>query len=83
MAYRITHVHKDQDDDILSVKLAGGTVETVPQVVRYIELGINYYVQEVTPPADVHVATLPSGKKYIRTDADRYSRNNLDNLPLF
>ncbi|MBO4707118.1 MAG: DUF3892 domain-containing protein [Elusimicrobiaceae bacterium] len=83
MAYRITHVRKDKEDDIIAVKLYGGVVETVPQVVGYIERGLEYYVQEVTPPADVHVVTLPSGRKYIRTDADRYSRNNLDNLPLF
>ena len=83
MASRITNVRKNKDDDIIEVKLSSGAVETVPQVVVYIEHGFKYYVQEVTPPADVHVVTLPSGKKYIRTDADRYSRNNLDNLPLF
>ena len=83
MAFRITHVRKDAYDDITAVRLFSGTVETVPEVVRYIEQGYKYYVQEVPPPADVHVVTLTNGKKYIRTDADRSSRNNLDNLPLF
>lgn len=83
MAFRITNVRKDVDLDIIAVRLEGGIVETVSQVVGYIELGLKYYVQEVTPPADVHVVTLSNGKKYIRTDADSYSKNNLENLPLF
>lgn len=83
MAFRITNVRKDSYDDIIAVKLYSGTIETVPEVIRYIEMGYRYYVQEVTPPADVHVVRLSSGRKYIRTNADQYSKNNLDNLPLF
>lgn len=39
-----------------------------------------YYVENGGKRTDVHVVNGPNGK-YLRTDADKKSANNLDNLP--
>lgn len=81
---RILRVRKDDKGDILAVFTELYMVKTVAEVVRDIEnKTATYYVQEQTPRAEVHVVTEYNGKKYIRTNADRTSKNNLDNLPTF
>ena len=51
------------------------------EAIRDIETGTHsYFVHEITPPTAVSVVNGPNGK-YLRSDADRTSKNNLDNLP--
>jgi len=79
VAREITHIRKDNSGDITDVK---GTTwqENRATVVRHIDIGIHkYYVEQESPRADVHVYNV----KFIRTNADSTSKNNLDNLPLF
>lgn len=83
MSRRITHVRKDKDGDITHVKGHWG-YDAASVVINDIESGTrDYYTQEVSPRTDVHVSKTPAGKKYLRTDADGTSANNLDNLPSF
>lgn len=78
MSKKVTHVRKDSDGDIIRAK--GSTwEEATSTVVNNINAGSDYYVQEVSPKADVHVYQ----EKHIRTNADSSSKNNLDNLPTF
>ena len=51
------------------------------EVIREIETEAHFYfVREVAPTAAVRVVTGHNGK-YLRSVADRRSRNNLGNLP--
>ncbi|GEK46538.1 hypothetical protein HPA02_08210 [Bisbaumannia pacifica] len=81
---RVTATGKDDDGDI--TKLCGGLGSwgsvSKSQAINEIERGdYTYYVQEEPGPrATVRVVgTYPN--KYLRTDADSSSNNNLDNLP--
>lgn len=82
---RITNIRRDVNNSkIIAVKSAGNVEYSVKEVISFIEKGtFNFYVQERTPKADVHVVPQPDGTKYIRTDADETDENNLENLPLF
>ena len=40
-----------------------------------------YFVNEAGHESDIRVATTASGTKFLRTDADATSKNNLANLP--
>ncbi len=79
MGKRIRMVRKDSSNVI--VKIRGlGWEESTESAVRNIKYGWDsYYVEEVSPKADVHVYA----DKYLRTDKDASSKNNLDNLPTF
>ncbi|MBQ8843619.1 MAG: DUF3892 domain-containing protein [Elusimicrobiaceae bacterium] len=85
LAVRLTHIRRAADGSkIIVVKSALNTEFPVQSVIFLIETGeCNFYVQERTPKADVHVVLLSDGTKYIRTDADETDKNNLENLPLF
>ena len=80
---RVTATGKDRDGDI--TKLCNGSVwgnVTKASAISQIEGRVHtYYVQQPgTTRADVHVVNGVNGK-YLRTDADAASQNNLDNLP--
>ena len=78
---RVTATGKNPDGDI--TKLCGSWGNVMKgQVILQIEAGIHkYYVQQPgTSRVDVHVVNGPTGK-YLRTDPDPASKNNLDNLP--
>lgn len=80
---RVTATGKDADGDI--TKLCNGGESWSPRAkadaVRDIETKAHsYYVDRAGHRTEVHVVER-GGKKYLRTDADSSSRNNLDNLP--
>ena len=83
--WRITHIRRDSDTNKISkVKCDNFFDFSVANVISNIENNIfQYYVQQLTPPADVHVVKESDGTKYIRTDKDCVPENNLENLPLF
>ena len=78
---RVTGTGKDRDGDITKLCGSWGSA-TKTQAIEHIENGAHtYYVQQAgTSRVDVHVVKGPTGK-YLRTDADPASKNNLDNLP--
>lgn len=67
---------KDGDGDIISLNGAFGTVSRA-EAIRQIESGKAAYQVGDTP---VGVVNGQNGK-YLRTQADGRTRNNLDNLP--
>ena len=78
---RVTRTGKDGHGDITA--LCGGWGPRVPKsrAIEEIEKGTHaYYVEEVSPRVYVKVIHGGSGK-YLRTEADGQSKNNLDNLP--
>lgn len=80
---RVKKSGKDKDGDIITVCNPGEhwSPRGKADVIKDIESGLHtYYVEEVYPAVDVHVVER-NRMKYLRTDADRYSPNNLDNLP--
>lgn len=83
--WRITHIRRNSNSNkIEAVKCENAFVHLVKDVIYNIDHDVyQYYVQERTPKADVHVVKENDGTKYIRTDADRIDKNNLENLPLF
>ena len=82
---RVTHTDKDNDGDIESLANPGEpwSPRASADAIRDIEQGLHqYFVHEESYRTDVHVVTsTEDGFKYLRTDADEASKNNLDNLP--
>lgn len=80
---RVTHAHRDAAGDILAVCWAGSgglMYSTRADVIADIESGTNrYFVEEEAPSVYVLVKS-QNGVKYITTEADETSKNNLDNL---
>ncbi len=75
----ITHVRKDEKDNIVAVKtydLTLTTLEVVERINKKIDL---FCVKDGTKEISVGVYK----EKWIRTYADGYWNNNLDNLPRF
>ena len=89
MSYRITHVKLSENyatstDKITHVKLEGGTVETVEQVVRYLDRNMEYYYTTSGYSRALVEAVHPThGMPYIRTKANRTTSDNLLSLPKF
>jgi len=81
---QVTHAHRNDQGDILAVcwKGADGLKYTSrSDVLSDIESSTNrYYVHEQAPSVWVLVRTR-NGVKYLTTEADAKSPNNLDNLP--
>lgn len=80
---RVTQSGKDTDGDITHLCNPGApwSPKAKDDAIREIEGGtVTYYVKEEAPRTDVHVVN-ENGKKYLRTDKDKSSKNNLDNLP--
>ncbi len=80
---RVTASGKDRDGDITKLcnHSSWGSVLKA-SAIQHIETGMyRYYVQQPgTARVDVHVVNGPTGK-YLRSDPDPNSINNLDNLP--
>lgn len=89
MAYRITHIRTSENyvtstDKITHVKLEGGTIETVEQVVRYLDMNMEYYYTTTAySKAQVESVHPTYGEPYIRTRANHTTKDNLLNLPRF
>lgn len=89
MSYRITHVrlssnYASSTDKITHVKLDGGTVETVEQVVKYLDMNMDYYYTTSSYSRATVEAVHPTyGTPYIRTKANNTISDNLLNLPKF
>tara|TARA_Y100000590_G_scaffold68331_1_gene74457 strand:+ start:3848 stop:4102 length:255 start_codon:yes stop_codon:yes gene_type:complete len=77
---RVTHSRKNKDGDITHIK-AGGSIISKELAIIYIDAGLyGYYTYEDNSRADVYVYN-KNGARHIKTNADRTSKNNLDNLP--
>lgn len=78
---RVTKTGKDRDGDITRLCGTWGTAAK-HQAISHIENHTHrYYVQDnLGRRADVHVVAGPTGK-YLRTDPNSNSSDNLDNLP--
>ena len=74
---------KDQDGDILALcdQGAGWSPRKKADAIYDIESGTHtYYVPWESGRTEIRVVNGPTGK-YLRTDRDNTSRNNLDDLP--
>lgn len=74
---------KDSDGDITALFDSGQSWSPRRKVdaIRDIESGTHsYYVPWPSGRREIHVVNGPNGK-YLRTDRDRTSKNNLDDLP--
>ena len=81
---QVTHSRKDKDGDITALCNPGEwwSPRLKHDAIDDIENHRHTYFVKVPNAnrADIHVVPGPSGK-YLRTDSDRTSRNNLDDLP--
>jgi hypothetical protein len=80
---RVRKTGKDKDGNIISLCNAGEhwSPRGKADAIRDIDSGnYKYYVEEQTPRAYVRVVR-EGAKVYLRTTADKTSKNNLDNLP--
>lgn len=76
-------VVKDKDGDILKIGNDGEwwSPKDVADAISDIESGIyQYYVKVGDQKVLIHVVP-KNGKKYLQTNPDDISKNNLDNLP--
>lgn len=81
---RVTHSGKNGDGDITKIGNPGESwsPRSRADAIRDIEGGTyRYYVNAAGYETDVSVVKLSDGTKYLRTTADKTSKNNLDNLP--
>lgn len=80
---RVTRSRKDDEGDIIALCHPGQywSPRSKPDAISDIENGDHsYYVEAGGSRANVRVVRGPNGK-YLRTDSDNTSRNNLDDLP--
>lgn len=81
---QVTHAHRDDEGDILAVCWKGSDglkYSARTDVINHIESATHrYFVAEQAPSVWVLVKSR-NGVKYIATEADSTSKNNLDNLP--
>lgn len=80
---RVTQTGKNKDGDITALCNPSQTwsPRAKNDAISDIDAKIHtYYVENGGKRTDVHVVIGPTGK-YLRTDADKKSANNLDNLP--
>lgn len=80
---RVTKTQKNSEEDILGLCNPGAdwSPRSKADAIRDIDNRLHtYYVDAAGYRTDIHVVNDPDGK-YLRTDADRSSGNNLDNLP--
>lgn len=79
----VRKTRKDRDGDILGLCNVGDywSPRSKLDVINDIECRIHtYYVPWKSGRTDIKVANGPTGK-YLRTDRDSTSKNNLDDLP--
>ena len=80
---QVKQTRKDSDGDITALCNSGESwsPRSKANAIRDIETKTHaYYVGSGSDRVDVHVVNGPTGK-YLRTDPDPQSKNNLDNLP--
>lgn len=81
---QVTATRKDSDGDILALCNAGESwsPRAKADAIRDIENGVHtYFVRwQDGPRTEIRVVNGPTGK-YLRTDRDNTTRNNLDDLP--
>lgn len=83
MERRITHVRRDRWGVTTNVAWPGVWEATVSQAISDIESRrVAYYVQWPEKRTEVRVVNGATGK-YLRTDRDSTTRNNLDDLPTY
>jgi len=75
----ITNVRKDEKDNIIAIKMYGLILTTIQVVERINKRIDSFYVKDGATEISVGVYK----EKWIRTHADGYWNNNLDNLPRF
>lgn len=85
---QITHIRLSNNgystEHITHVKLYAGTVETVDQVVKYIDTNFEYYYTTGGGSKAIVESVHPVGKPaYIRTKANNTTKDNLLSLPRF
>jgi hypothetical protein len=82
MATQINCIVPDSSDPDNRIDSVGGSGWTKPEdtVIREIEDGASYYVDVDFQRVDVVVMKRESGK-YLRTDPDKTTKNNLLSLP--
>lgn len=81
---RVKKSGKDKDGDITKLCSAGEawSPRSKANVISDIEGNLHrYYVDEAGYATDVSVVKRTDGTKFLRTSADKTSKNNLDNLP--
>lgn len=90
MPSKITHIRLSENyatssDRITHVKIDFGTIETVEQVIYYIDsIPMEYYYTDSNGSKAVVETVHPTiGKPYIRTKANNTTSDNLLNLPRF
>ena len=81
---RVTQTGKDKDGDI--TKLCNPNAWWSPRskkdAIEDIDGGTyRYYVKTDDEEVDIHVVDDPDKGKYLRTDPDKTTSNNLDDLP--
>lgn len=79
----VRKTRKDAAGDILALCSdgAGWSPRSKAEAISDLELGIHsYYVPWTSGRTEIRVVDGPHGK-YLRTDSDGTSRNNLDDLP--
>lgn len=89
MASEITHVRVDNEyngseDHITEVKLSNGLVESVHQVVRYIDINLEYFFTDHLGSKAQVESVHPTGRQaYILTKPNQTTTDNLLSLPRF
>jgi hypothetical protein len=79
----VRQTRKDRDGDIIALCDSGSSWSPRMKLdaIRDIETGLHtYYVPWKSGRTEIKVVNGPNGK-YLRTDRDNTSRNNLDDLP--
>lgn len=76
--------YASKESDIEKVKLSGGTVESVTEVVKFIDKGYEYYFTSSQGHRTGVETVHPSySDPYIRTKANQTTSDNLLSLPKF
>ncbi|MCD8898378.1 DUF3892 domain-containing protein [Mammaliicoccus sciuri] len=89
MKYRITHIRLSDSfgsntEKITHVKIANTTIESVKDMVNYLDKGIKYfYTKSNGSEAEVESVHPSDREPYIRTKGNNSISDNLLNLPKF
>nr|WP_081895981.1 DUF3892 domain-containing protein [Cellulosimicrobium sp. MM] len=79
--YAVTHSGKNWDGDITAIGVKGSWQHSKSSAISNIENGVcRYFVNWPEGYTWIRVVNGATGK-YLRTDRDGTSRNNLDDLP--
>ena len=80
----VTKTKKDRDGDILALCNPGmywSPVSKKDAIAEIESYNNSYYVRVNYQEVEIHVVKRSDGTKYLRTDPDKTTRNNLDELP--